>query len=269
MLFSREWLAEYVELPGGEEGARELARRLTGAGLAVEELEDRDGDVVLDVDVTTNRPDCMCHLGLAREVAVALDEPLRRPPAAPEESPEPVAELAALEVEDPEGCPRYVARVVRGVAVGPSPAWLRRRLEAIGLRSINNVVDVTNFVLWELGQPLHAFDLDRLAGRRIVVRRARRGERLTTLDGVERELDPEMLVIADAERPVALAGVMGGADSEVTDATADVLLESAHFDRRRVRAASRRSACTPTPATASSAAPTPRAASTPPAAPPR
>ncbi|HVF60464.1 MAG TPA: phenylalanine--tRNA ligase subunit beta [Thermoanaerobaculia bacterium] len=240
MLFSREWLSEYVEIPGGEEGARELARRLTGAGLAVEQLAARDGDLLFDVDVTTNRVDCMCHFGLAREVAVALDEPLRRPPAAPEESPEPVAELAALEVEDPEGCPRYAARVVRGVAVGPSPAWLRRRLEAIGQRSINNVVDVTNYVLWELGQPLHAFDLDRLAGRRIVVRRARRGERLTTLDDVARALDPDVLVIADAERPVALAGVMGGADSEVTGATADVLLESAHFDRRRVRAASRR-----------------------------
>ncbi|HEX5757649.1 MAG TPA: phenylalanine--tRNA ligase subunit beta [Thermoanaerobaculia bacterium] len=240
MLFSLEWLSEYVEIPGGEDGARELARRLTGAGLAVEQLARRDGDLLFDVDVTTNRVDCMCHVGLAREVAVVLDEPLRRPPAAAEESPEPIAELAALAVEDPEGCPRYVARVVRGVTVGPSPEWLRRRLEAIGQRSINNVVDVTNYVLWELGQPLHAFDLARLAGSRLVVRRAAPGEKLVTLDGAPRELDAEILVIADAERPVALAGMMGGADSEVTAATADVLLESAHFDRRRVRAAGRR-----------------------------
>ncbi len=240
MLFSREWLSDYVALPAGEDGARDLGRRLTAAGLAVEQLAPRDGDLLFDVDVTTNRVDCMCHVGLAREIAVVLDEPLRRPPAAPLESLEPIEELAEVVVEDPEGCPRYVARVVRGVRVGPSPEWLRRRLEAIGQRAINNVVDVTNYVLWELGQPLHAFDLERLAGRRIVVRRARAGERLVTLDGVERALDPEVLVIADAARPVGLAGVMGGRDSEVTGSTGDVLLESAHFDRRRVRTAARR-----------------------------
>ena len=197
-------------------------------------LAARDGDVLLDVDVTTNRPDCMNHFGLAREIAVLYDRPLQRPPAAARG----VAGAGRgrwrrSRSRTPRGARASSARVVRGVEVGPSPAWLRRRLEAIGLRSINNVVDVTNFILWELGQPLHAYDLARLAGRRIVVRRARRGERLTTLDGVERELDPTMLVIADAERPVGLAGVMGGADSEVTDATADVLIESAHFDRRR------------------------------------
>ncbi len=240
MLFSCEWLADYVELPAGEDGARDLGRRLTSAGLAVEQVVPRGGDLLLDVEVTTNRVDAMCHVGLAREIAVVLDEPLLRPPAQPAESVEPAAELAQVEVEDWEGCPHYVARVVRGVTVGPSPEWLRRRLEAIGQRPINNVVDVTNYVLWELGQPLHAFDLGRLAGRRVVVRRARPGESLVTLDGALRALDGETLVIADAERPVALAGVMGGADSEVTAATRDVLLESAHFDRRRVRKTARR-----------------------------
>jgi phenylalanyl-tRNA synthetase beta chain len=236
MLFSKSWLAEYADLPGDP---HELARRLTAAGLNVEEIEEKGGDVLLDVEVTTNRPDCMNHFGLAREAAVVFATPLRRPPSQPVEGTERSADAAAVAIEDFQGCPRYVARVIKGVRIGPSPAWLRERIESIGLRSINNVVDVTNFVLWEMGQPLHAFDLAKLGGRRIVVRRARAGERLTTLDGQERKLDPEILVIADGAAPVALAGVMGGADTEVTDATADVLLESAHFDRKRVRVAAK------------------------------
>ena len=246
MLFSRDWLAEYVELPSS---AEELARALTEVGMAVEGIEERDGDVVLDVDVTTNRPDAMCHLGLAREIAVKLDRPLRPPAAlAAGASPdsaggspggERAEDAVSVEIADPAGCRRYVARVVRGVEIGPSPEWLRRRLGAIGLRPIDNVVDVTNYVLWETGQPLHAFDLAKVPGGRIVVRRARQGERLTTLDGEERELGPEVLVIADRERPIALAGVMGGLDSEVTAETVDVLLESAHFARRRTRIGAR------------------------------
>jgi phenylalanyl-tRNA synthetase beta chain len=237
MLFSREWLGEYVDLP---EDAGELAAGLTAVGLAVEGLEERAGDLVLDVDVTTNRPDCMNHLGLAREAAVHWGRELRLPVADLAEADEATAGAVAVELEEGAGCLRYVARVVRDVRIGSSPAWLERRLRAIGLRPINNVVDVTNFVLWETGQPLHAFDLARVAGGRIVVRRARAGERLTTLDGERRELAPEVLVIADAQKPVALAGVMGGLDSEVTAETTDVLLESAHFERRRVRAAARR-----------------------------
>ena len=251
MLFSRDWLAEYVELPGSAEA---LARALTEVGMAVEGIEERDGDALLDVDVTTNRPDAMCHLGLAREIAVKLDRPLRPPAivsaalageagsaAATEPAPEGerAEDAVSVEIADPAGCRRYVARVVRGVTVGPSPEWLRRRLAAIGLRSIDNVVDVTNYVLWETGQPLHAFDLAKVPGGRIVVRRAAAGERLTTLDGEERELGPEVLVIADRERPIALAGVMGGLDSEVTADTVDVLLESAHFARRRTRIGAR------------------------------
>lgn len=237
MEFSREWLADYVDVPADP---RNLQRRLTAAGLNVEGLAAHGDDTVLDVDVTTNRPDCMSHFGLAREVAVVYGRPLRRPPATPAESGERIEDAARVVIEDLQGCPRYAARVVRGVRVGPSPDWLRRRLESIGLRSINNVVDVTNFVLWELGQPLHAFDLAKLAAGTIVVRRARAGETLVTLDGQERKLDPEMLVIADAEKAVALAGVMGGLESEVTEPTQDVLLESAHFDRRAVRTTARR-----------------------------
>ncbi|MFL6291876.1 MAG: phenylalanine--tRNA ligase beta subunit-related protein, partial [Thermoanaerobaculia bacterium] len=236
MLFSKSWLSDYVDLPAD---VQEIQRRLTDVGLAVEGVEERGADTILDVEVTTNRPDCMNHLGLARELAVIFGRPLKRPPVFPEEAAEQAADAAAVDVEDWDGCPRFVARVVRGVAIGPSPDWLRNRLEAIGLRSINNVVDVTNFLLWEMGQPLHAYDLSKLAGRRILVRRARPGEVLVTLDGAERKLTPDMLVIADAERAVGLAGVMGGADSEVTGSTTDILIEAAHFDRKRVRRTAR------------------------------
>ncbi len=236
MRFSRDWLAEYVELPADNE---ELARRLTFSGLAVEYVEECDGDLVLDIDVTTNRPDCMNHYGVAREISVLFDRPLK-PPAHLDDADEALdaAQLASVTLSD-ERCPRYAAKVIRGVKVGPSPEWLRKRLVAIGSRSINNIVDVTNYVLWELGQPLHAFDLAKLAGPAIEVRAARQGEELVTLDGERRKLDPEVLVIADGERAVALAGIMGGLDSEVTEATTDILLESAHFDPRAVRRGAR------------------------------
>ncbi|RMH17575.1 MAG: phenylalanine--tRNA ligase subunit beta [Acidobacteria bacterium] len=237
MRFSRNWLADYVELDGEQLAA--LAERLTAAGLAVEGEEPLDGggggDVVLEIDVTTNRPDAMCHLGVAREAAVAFDRPLRPPRVEITAAAEPASARAQVVVESPELCPRFVALVIRGVAVGPSPRWLVERLEAIGQRSINNVVDVTNYVLWAAGQPLHAYDLARLAGARLVARRARPGESVVTLDGETRALDPEVLVIADRERPVGIAGVMGGRDSEVTETTRDVLLEAAHFDPLTVR----------------------------------
>src|SRR5690606_4888023 len=195
------------------------------------------GDAVLDVAVTPNRPDATSHLGVARDVAALLDLPLLLP-----EVDEPTTEGEAsfsVEIEDPEGCPRYVGLVVRGVRVGPSPGWLADRLRAVGLRPINNVVDVTNYVLHEMGQPLHAFDLARLAGPRIVVRRSRPGEVLTTLDDQERKLPAGTLLICDAEKPVAVAGVMGGADSEVTETTTDVLIESAYFDPVSIRKAAK------------------------------
>lgn len=243
MLFSTRWLAEHVDLP---QDVQELADRLTAAGHAVEGIEEKggdasfEGDVLLDVEVTTNRPDCMNHLGLAREIAVLYGRPLRVPENAPVEAAERSEDVAAVEVEEEIFCPRFAARVVRGVEVKESPQWLRDRLASIGLRSISNVVDVTNFILWEMGQPLHAYDLDRLAGKKLLVRLAHRGERLTTLDGVDRELDEQMLVIADTERAVGLAGVMGGLDSEVTETTRDVLIEGAHFHRQAVRIAARK-----------------------------
>ena len=235
MLFSTDWLAQYVDLP---DDLQELADELTAAGLAVELIEETgDGDTVFDVDVTTNRVDAMNHLGMAREAAVVTGAELRPPGFEVEdEADEETASAVSVRIEAPELCTRYAARVVRGVTVGPSPDWLRRRLEAIGLRPINNVVDVTNFVLWETGQPLHGFDLAKVGGAEVVVRTARAGETLTTLDGEERKLTGEMLVIADRDVPVALAGVMGGLDSEVGAGTSDVLIESAWFDPLSVRA---------------------------------
>ncbi|MGQ0649064.1 MAG: phenylalanine--tRNA ligase subunit beta [Gemmatimonadaceae bacterium] len=212
-------------------------------------------DVCFDVDVLPNRPDLLSHRGMAREVAGLTGAPLRTPSdliaaetgveaAAP--VPEPIADArqassggATVRLEDPDGCPRYMAVVIRGVTVGASPAWLVTRLEAVGSRSISNVVDATNYILHALGQPMHAFDLGTLAASTVVVRRARTGEKLVTLDGVERSLDPSMTVIADAERTIAVAGVMGGRDSEVTAETTAILLEVAYFDPRSVRKARR------------------------------
>lgn len=192
------------------------------------------GDALYELDIPSNRGDCFSHLGVARELAARYERPLRRPASAPTEASEAAAGVIRVEVADAEDCPRYMARVIRGVTVGPSPEWLRQKLAAIGQRSINNVVDVTNLILWERGQPLHAFDADRIGGGRIVVRRAHAGEVLTTLDGQARTLTAEVLVIADAERALALAGLMGGAESEVTDGTTTVLLEGAAFNAFRV-----------------------------------
>jgi len=192
-------------------------------------------DVMLDFEVTPNRPDCLSLWGIAREVRGLTGAKLRMPSCAVTESGEPTTASVSIDIEDPQGCPRYVGRVVRNVSIGPSPEWLQRRLQAVGQRPINNVVDVTNYVLQELGQPLHAFDLAKLSDDRIVVRRARPGEKMETLDEIDRELTEEILVIADGQKAVALAGIMGGADSEVSATTTDILLESAYFDPTRVR----------------------------------
>lgn len=198
------------------------------------------GDRVVDVALTPNRGDCASLLGIAREVRAHFGGTLQLPATeAPEAGTSAASELR-IEIEDPAGCPRYVARLVRGVHVGASPAWLQQRLEAAGMRAVDVVVDVTNLVMLEFGQPLHAFDAETLRGGVVRVRHAAPGEKLATLDGETRTLDPEDLVIADAERAIALAGVMGGAETQVTERTRDVLLESAQFDPTRVRRTARR-----------------------------
>ncbi len=239
------WLRELVDVPVGVD---ELADRLTMCGFEVGAVDPWPADprtpgaapdAVLDLEITTNRPDCLSVLGIAREVATAWDTGLRMPPAEAAESDSGAADAIAITIEDPDLGPRYAGALAR-VTVGPSPPWLARRLEAAGVRPINNIVDVTNYVMLELGHPMHAFDLGRLAGPEIRVRRARAGETVRTLDGSDRTLDPDTLVIADAERPQAVAGIMGGAASEVGDDTRTIVLEAAWFDPISVRRTSRR-----------------------------
>ena len=194
---------------------------------------------VLELEITPNRPDCLGMIGVAREIGAKTGNPIKLPSLNVQEGTADVRELTSVTIEAPELCPRYAARVIQGVRIAPSPTWLRQKLESIGVASINNVVDITNFVLMECGHPLHAFDYHKLAKNRILVRRATPDETLTTIDGTERNLTSDMLVIADAEKPVALAGVMGGFDSEISDQTVDVLLESAYFHPPSVRKTSK------------------------------
>jgi len=237
MFISYHWLKELTDT---RLSPAELRDRLTMVGLAIDAVDEHGGDAVLDVEVPSNRPDCLSHVGIAREVTVIERGQLRLPASEKPKTEGRSADLTSVEIADPDLCPRYAGRLVRGVKIGPSPDWLVKRLEAIGQRPINNVADVTNYVLHELGQPLHAFDFEKLGGRRIVVRRAAPGEKLKTLDGVERTLTNDMLVIADAEKAVALAGIMGGEESEISNQTTDVLIESAYFDPNSVRQTARR-----------------------------
>ena len=196
-------------------------------------------ETVLSVDVGTNRPDCLSLVGVAREITALTGGELRMPSTGVDESGPPAESLASVRVEAPEDCPRFVGRVITGIRIGPSPDWLKRRIEAAGIRSISNVVDVTNYVMLEMGQPLHAYDLDRLAGQGIIVRRALAQEPFTTLDGVDRTLDQEVLMIADHERGIGVGGVMGGLNTEITADTGRVFLEGACFDAVRVRRGSK------------------------------
>jgi phenylalanyl-tRNA synthetase beta chain len=241
MLVSWDWLHEYVRPDGSPQ---EVGERLMNAGLNLESIEQVAGDTVLDLEVTSNRPDCLGHFGVAREVSVLFGCPLNLPTTDVQTSSKATSDAVSVKVEDTDACPRYIARIVRGVKIGPSPEWLRKRLEAVGQKSVNNVVDVTNYVLLETGQPFHTFDLAKLKGPRIVVRRARAGETIAALnqkDGRETyKLDPSMLVIADAERPVAIAGVMGGLETGITSSTIDLLLETADFAALAIRGTARK-----------------------------
>jgi len=230
------WLKEFVDVTAP---AAELRARLSLAGIPVDSVEESVAGPVLDAEITANRPDCLGHYGIAREIAAIYRLPLKPVQPKLKETAEKASSATRVEIESPDLCGRYTARILRGVKIGPSPDWLRQRLEALGQKSINNVVDATNAVMFELGQPLHAFDLDKLAERRIVVRRARPGEKMHTLDGAERTLTKDMCVIADAARAVAIAGVMGGAESEIGAGSRNILLESAWFEPTSIRRTSK------------------------------
>ena len=236
MIVSWNWLTQYVRLDMPVEA---LTERLALTGLNHESTEEVGGDLAIDLEVTSNRSDCLGHIGVAREISVLFDRPLRVPDPRPATSGAAVESLTSVTVEAPDLCPRFTARVVTGAAIRESPWWLRKRLETLGVRPISNVVDITNYVMFECGQPLHAYDLDRLSGRRLVVRRARQGEALKAINAKTYELTPDMLAICDAERPVGLGGVMGGLDTEIGPGTTNILIEAAQFDAMSIRRTAR------------------------------
>ena len=262
MHISYKWLKEYVDIKVSPEKLGEI---LTMAGLPVESMKEKNGDHVLELEVTANRPDWLSHIGVAREVAAITGKKLKLPSIchceelrhrrwrATKQSLKTVLPRRAspssqrrveVKVEDKKLCPRYTARVIRDVKVGESPAWLKERLESMGLRPVNNIVDVTNFCLFETGEPMHAFDLDKVQVNEIIVRKAKKGEKITAIDGVERTLGEDMLIIADSSRPIAIAGVMGALNTEVNYSTKNILLEAAYFDPISIRRTSRKLALT-------------------------
>ncbi|HMT09912.1 MAG TPA: phenylalanine--tRNA ligase subunit beta, partial [Pyrinomonadaceae bacterium] len=231
MNISYNWLKDLIDLDLSPD---ETAKALTRVGLAVEGVHPQGDDFVLDIDLTSNRPDCLSHRGVARELGVSLDRELKLAPVETELPMPAVLAGETVQILDPDLCHRFTARIIRGVKIGPSQQWL------VGERSINNVADITNYVMHELGQPMHAFDHDKLAEKRIVVRRAKDGEKITSLDEAEHELNSSMVVVCDAERPQGIGGIIGGWDSRITDDTTNVLLEVAYFDRSSVRQTGRK-----------------------------
>jgi phenylalanyl-tRNA synthetase beta chain len=237
MIVSWDWLKQYVKL---DTTPAEVAVRLMMAGLNHEESHKVGADTAINLEVTSNRPDCLGHIGIAREISVLCKLPLSLPAAQPKATGPAVQTLASVRIDDAKHCPRYTARVIRGVKVGPSPGWLVGRLATVGIGSINNVVDITNYVLLECGQPLHAFDLAKLAEQKVIVRAAHPGETFLAINHKSYTLDESICVIADGQRAIGLAGVMGGAETEVSPQTKDLLIESAAFDPMSIRNTARK-----------------------------
>jgi phenylalanyl-tRNA synthetase beta chain len=237
MKVSLNWLSDYIDIDCSPE---QVAEVLSDLGFPCEGIEHPGDDTVIDIEITSNRGDCLGYIGIARELAAATGKEVKMPTIELDESEKDVAELAAVQIDEPALCGRYTARVIEGVKIGPSPDWIRKRLEAIGLRSVNNVVDATNYAMIETGQPPHAFDYAKINEGKIIVRRAAEGERLVSIDGTKCDLNTDMLIIADPKGPVAIAGVMGGLDTEVSDQTSVILLEDAWFDPVSIRTTSRK-----------------------------
>jgi phenylalanyl-tRNA synthetase beta chain len=231
------WLRDYVDF---DLSAEQIGSLMSDRGFPYEEIVRVGSDTVIDFEITSNRPDCLSHIGIAREFAAATGKKLRMPEIKLPESQKKAADVVSVEIKNPDLCGRYTAHVIEGVKIGPTPDWMRARLEAVGLRSINNVVDATNYAMMETGQPPHAFDYAKIAGAKIIVRTAAAGERIVSIDGTKCDLATDMLVIADGQKPVGIAGVMGGLDSEVSDGTKTVLLEDAYFAPLTIRTTSRR-----------------------------
>ena len=237
MIVSWNWLSQYVDLKMSHD---DLVDRLTMSGLNHEGTEAVGQDQAIDLEVTSNRCDCLGHIGVAREVAALYETQLRIPDSQPATGSESIDKHCSVEIQSPETCFRYTARLIKGVKIGPSPDWMQQRLEALGIGIVNNVVDATNYVMFECGQPLHAFDFSKIKDGKIIVRDAKADEEFQAIDHRQYKLSPGMCVIADAADPVALGGVMGGADSEVSDSTTDVLIEAAYFEQLAVRNAARK-----------------------------
>ena len=257
MRISYTWLKQYVDIKLPPE---KLAEILTMAGLSVESVQAKGDDTVLEIEITSNRPDWLSVIGVAREIAALTGKKLRMPSFVVSRSslvkdkktkyerrntpPQSAGQAndkrqMTIKIEAKDLCPRYTARVIRDVKIEPSPGWLAKTIDAIALRPVNNVVDITNYCLFETGEPMHAFDMDKIEGG-VIVRRAKKGEKMVTIDGVERTLDESMLIIADEKRPIAIAGVMGGLGTEVTSSTKNILLEAAYFDPVSIRRTSRK-----------------------------
>ncbi|MEA3305655.1 MAG: phenylalanine--tRNA ligase subunit beta, partial [Candidatus Omnitrophota bacterium] len=245
MKIAYNWLKEYIDLKESPEG---VARLLTQSGSEVKIIDEVDGDYLMDIEITPNRSDCLSYIGIARELSALTGKKVKMPPLTPLEISKTLNKRTkfltpfAVEIKDKDICPRYTARLIKNVKVGESPAWLRKKIKLMGLRPVNNVVDITNFVLFELGQPMHAFDYDKIKGAKVIIRRSRKDESIILIDGVERKLEKDMPVIADRENAIAIGGVMGSLNTEVTGNTRNVLLESAYFDPVSVRRASFKSA---------------------------
>ena len=227
-----KWLEDYINIT---HSPVELAEKLTMSGSEVSSIDHVDGDQVFDLEITPNRPDCLSIIGIARELAAQTGQGINLPPIQYNQTGPPVEQSISVSIADPDLCSRYCASLINGIKIAPSPLWIQQRLLACDLRPINNIVDITNYVMLEFGQPLHAFDYQEIGNSEIIVRRAKDGEVFTTLDDIDRSLNNNTLVIADAYRPIALAGIMGGTESEVTGKTTSVLLESANFSRTTIR----------------------------------
>jgi len=234
MKLSLNWLKDYID---PKLTVEDLSNRLVMAGWEVEAVETVGKDTVFELEITPNRPDCLNVLGLAREVGAITAKKIKSPKI---KSYKETANKVSISIEDKKDCSRYIGTLIKNVTIGDSPQHIQERLNSLGIRPISNAVDVTNFVLMETGQPLHVFDYDKIDGGKVIIRRAKEGEKIVTIDGVERKLDPTILVIADASRPIAIAGIMGGKATEVTLSTKNILLESAHFDMTIIRRASRK-----------------------------